>query len=210
VSGNLSYKNQIVIAEVLGATSVVQTTKAQILNSYLKIAVKEGTTALSLTRLAEDSGLSKQLIRYHVPDLDHAALELFRITAQTGARFTQDRLEKVHGSEKKMRAWVEATFDWVVAFPDFAKFLLFMYHRASVDDEVKDLHEKIMSTGRKRLLGVLSLSERKSIQRNAVFLTQILHQLMTAVLIEMLSLEDLKNHVKYRKEFHQAVEFILK
>ena len=206
---SIHQKNQEVISEVLGQHLSIQDTKAQILNTYLKIAVKEGSTSLSLTRLADELKISKQLVRYHLPDLDQAALELFKITAQIGARFTQERLSRIQDPEDKFYAWIEATFDWVVAYPDFAKFLLFMYHRASVDAEVKVLHARIVSTGRARLHDILSAYPKKKIQKNLENLTRTLHQLITASLIEMLSLDDLKNHPRYRKEFIESAQYLL-
>ncbi len=205
----IQQKNQEVIAELLGAQSLAQRTKAQILDAYLKVAVSEGSTELSLTRLADEAGISKQLLRYHMPDLDVAARELFKITAQTGARFTQARLEQAKTWNAKMDSWVEATFDWVLCYPDFAKFLLFMYHRASVDSHVKDIHAKIVKTGRQRLRGVLASSPQKKIAKNADFYARMLHQQMTATLIEMLSLDDFKNHARYRKEFFQSMAHLL-
>ncbi|MEZ4816230.1 MAG: hypothetical protein R3A80_13675 [Bdellovibrionota bacterium] len=202
-------KNQQLIAELLSQNTAAQSTKATILEAYLKIAVKEGTTALSLTRLAEELNISKQLVRYHVPDLDQAALELFKITALTGASFTQKSIEGVIRWEEKVLSWIHATFDWVVAYPDFAKFLLFMYHRASVDTEVKELHSKIVNTGRNRLKEVINSCPKKNIQNNSTQLTLIIHQLITAALIEMLSMNDIKNQASYKKTFILSTEYIL-
>lgn len=209
VAAHIHSKNQEVIAEALSALPAINTTKSQILDAYLKIAVKEGTTALSLTRLADELKISKQLVRYHMPDLDQAALELFKITAQKGAYFTQSRLDPVVKWDEKIPTWIEATFDWVVAYPDFAKFLLFMYHRASVDQEANALHKLIVQTGRARLKNILVACPKKKIQKNAELITRSLHQLMTASLIEMLSMDDLKNHSRYRKELSQSAEYLL-
>lgn len=209
MSTDFQSKNQELIAKAIGPKSVTGTTRAQILEAYVKIAVKEGTTALSLTRLAEELGISKQLVRYHVSDLDQAALELFKITAQSGGTYIQTRLEQSRSWNEKLRTWHEANFDWFVAYPEFGKFLLFMYHRASVDAEVRELHEKIVNTGRKRIEEILSISTSKKIKKDAELLACILHQCITSSIIEMLSLDDLKNHNAYRKKLQQSINYVL-
>lgn len=202
-------KNQALIASALGSTSVAGNTKSMILEAYIKIAVREGSTALSLTRLAEELKISKQLVRYHVSDLDQAALELFTMIATSGAHYIRQELEKCRDWKEELFVWHQANFDWFVAYPDFGKFLLFMYHRASVDPETRILHEKIVSTGRQRIKKILKNSSQKSILKNAETLSMMMHRSLTAALIEMFSCDDIKNHAEYRKSLKSSFDYLL-
>ena len=203
-------KNQTVIASILGPQGTNPNTKAKILSAYLKVTVEEGSTELSLTKLAEEAGVSKQLVRYYIPNLNEAALELFKIMIQIAAGITQKEIEAAKTPEDQIAAWANATFDWLKSYPDFAQFVLFMYQRASVDDKVNELYSEHLQMGRKRILTVLKKFKKKKIQDNAAFYAKTLHQQMTATLVEMLALKDIAHQNKYRKDFFTFMDFLLK
>lgn len=210
VSSNFQPKNQEVIAGALSSQSASQTTRAQILEAYVRIAVNEGSSAVSLTRLAEELRISKQLVRYHISDLDQASLELFKIIVDNASTYIRSRVDTARGWKEQLHNWADANFEWFVAYPEFGKFLLFMYHRASVDDEVRILHETIVNAGRVRVFDFLTSSPDRTIKKNADTLSRIIHQSITALIIQMLSFDDLKNFQRYKKQLSQQIDFLLK
>ncbi len=209
VALHIHSKNQEVIAEALSAISTVNSTRAQILEAYLKIAVREGSTALSLTRLADELKISKQLVRYHLPDLDQAALELFQIIVENGSQYIKTKVDDSENYAAKLRNWCEANFDWFVAYPDFGKFMIFMYHRSTVDPEVRTLNEKIMSYAKVRLEKILEEASSKTIKKNSEIIARTLHHCITAAIIEMLTLDDIRNHQSYRKNIQRTLNYLL-
>lgn len=209
MAANILSKNQEVIADALSANSAVGSTRALILEAYLKIAVREGSTALSLTRLADELKISKQLVRYHVPDLDQAALELFQIIVENGSHYIKSKVDESQNYSGKLRNWCEANFDWFVAYPEFGKFIIFMYHRATVDPEVRALNEKIMAYAKVRLEKFLEESSSKKIKKNSDVIARTLHHCVTAAIIEMLTLDDIKNHQSYRKNIQRTLNYLL-
>lgn len=210
VSSNFRPKNQEVISSALNVQSPSQTTRAQIFEAYVRIAVNEGSSAVSLTRLAEELKISKQLVRYHISDLDQASHELFKIIVESASTYIRSRVNAAHTWKEQLYTWAEANFEWFMAYPEFGKFLLFMYHRASVDEEVRVLHEKVVSAGRSRVFDFLNQSNERSLKKNADMLSSLIHQSATALIIQMLSLDDLKNFQKYKKQLSQQIDFLLK
>lgn len=202
-------KNQEVIASALGAGSSAGKTRALILEAYLRIAVREGSTALSLTRLADELNISKQLVRYHIPDLDQAALELFQIIVESGSHYIKIKVDETQNHSAKIRNWCEANFDWFVAYPDFGKFMIFMYHRSTVDPEVRAINEKIMASAKLRIGKFLEEAPSKKIKKNSELIARTLHHCITAAIIEMLALDDVKNHQSYRKNIQRTLNYLL-
>jgi len=180
-------------------------TKALIQKCALKILTKEGMGAFKKTRIADETGLSKQVIQYHYPDLVPLLMELYTDAAKPGQKFTVEALAKAKSPADKLGAMIDGAFMWLLKYPTHGQFFLIMYHWSSVEPKLRTIHAQILAGGLDRIRGVLLESFKYKEMEEVESRARTIHNLMLGTFLRMVSLNDIKNCKEYVTQLREGV-----
>lgn len=132
-------------------------TRHQILEACLRILVRRGYGAATLAEIARESGLSRQLVLYHLKSPEEALMALAKQWGQTGQQVTLERLAATHeAGEGRVLAMAAAMFEWMRRYPEISKLTPVLFQGASEIEDLKKLQVATLSTGRNRIIEILS------------------------------------------------------
>ncbi len=120
---------------------------------------KYGYAGATLSQIAEDLGVSKQLLRYHVESVEDLFQELMSQWTATGQLVTMRALAADHrGGPARALIIAQATFAWMREYPDLAKLTTVFFQAAQFKPALRSGLNKTMETGRQRLFEILNHS----------------------------------------------------
>lgn len=180
--------------------SPAQRKRLKILESLLKITIRDGLHELSLSKIAKDTKIPKSLVLYHFPDLYEAQLYLFKFVARSGIEMTQKNLLGVNTAQGQLEVIASTAFEWAVKNPDYARYFLLMHHFASVDQRFAKIHQESIDTGCKRIAGCLEEIYKKKLPKSELLLqAKALHSTLTMSVVKMVTAHDYTNVDDYLK-----------
>lgn len=187
-----------------------QQKKARILEAILKVTVTEGVSAVTVTRLAQETKLSKALINYHVPDFNDALSELLQLAASSGRKLIQIVFANPKNGDEKLRLYIRASFEWVRRYPDLSRFYLLMYHRSSVDPRVRKQHEENLELGQARMMSLMKESGYRSKNLPIKTCARVLHSALVAEILRTVALNNFDKLTQVEEDFWAFTQSVLK
>jgi AcrR family transcriptional regulator len=178
--------------------SPAQKKRLKILESLLKIIIRDGLGQLTLSKLAAESKIAKTSVLYHFPDLHDAQLYLFKLVARTGIEITVKRMQNTVTPLGRLETIASAAFEWAVTHPDYARYFLLMHHYSSIDARFHKVHQQSVDTGIARIAEVLDEIFKKKVTKSDLHLyATSLHCLLTSAIVRMVSCNDFENVSDY-------------
>lgn len=182
-----------------------QNKKAEFLTTYLRLVVREGITAATLTRIAKEHKTSKAHVHYYLPDFDETCLELFKLVARHGQQMTKNLLEQERDPKGRLQAVLRAPFVWAFSSLDMVQFLIAMFQKSGVDKKLRALHQNHLEVGRDRVALILS----EALGLKGAELTKkahLIHSQFIATLILMQSNADFNKDSIYLSNYEYFIE----
>lgn len=167
-------------------------TTAAIQAAALAILHEDGIVALTKTALARRAGISKQLVQYHVPDVNTLLVSLYQELGQRGQRITDEYLAQLGSRappEAGLAAMIDAAFTWVTEDERHGTFFLLMYHGAATVAPLNAVHEVILATGLRRIEILLASGKTPLVRthRQRTVMATALHSALIGCLVRMVS-----------------------
>jgi len=115
--------------------------KRQILECSLTEFLRTGIAATTIEMIRDQADTSIGAIYHHFKNKEGiiAALYISALTDQSEQRL--QALSQVQGIEQGIQAVIQSYIDWVVAYPDFARFLYAAHHTVQSSDFKKELQQ---------------------------------------------------------------------
>ncbi|MGN9714143.1 TetR/AcrR family transcriptional regulator [Acinetobacter variabilis] len=115
--------------------------KRQILECALTEFLRTGIAATTIEMIRDQADTSIGAIYHHFKNKEGiiAALYIAALTDQSEQRL--QALSQVQGIEQGIQAVIQSYIDWVVAYPDFARFLYAAHHTVQSSDFKKELQQ---------------------------------------------------------------------
>ena len=133
-------------------------TKKKILDAYLSLCAEIGITQVTLQKVAKKSKLSFTTVRYHFAENSSGLeYEASMYVAQTGQRFTQLAIDNARKKKSfnTIKSYIDATFDWLEAYPDQAKFLIYFYYVSGTKQNLPIRNDSLVETARIRTTSLI-------------------------------------------------------
>jgi AcrR family transcriptional regulator len=153
-------------------------TENLILSAYLRLCAKKGISSVTLQMIALEAKLAFATVRYHFAEKDVDLEQAATIyVAKRGQRFTQEYIDKesARANYNPIRAYLDATFDWIKNCPTEANFLMHFYYLSGTQVNIVFHNDELIATARRRVLALLreaigmklipSISEPEAIAR---------------------------------------------
>lgn len=185
-----------------------QTKKAEFLTTYLRLVVREGLAAATLTRIAKEHETSKALVHYYLPDFDETCLELFKLISRHGQQMTKTLVEQENDSKLRLQAVLRAPFVWAFSNTDMVQFLIAMFQKSGVDKKLRALHQSNLAVGRERVATILADAlglKGAELEKKA----HLIHSQFIATLILMQSNADFRKDSVFLLNYEYFIEQIL-
>lgn len=138
--------------------SSTDSTREKILNAYISLCAEIGVTQVTLQKVAHKSKLGFTTVRYHFAEQGSSLeYEASMYVAQAGQRFTQASLERARRKQgfHGLKAYIDATFDWIEAYPDLAKFLIYFYYVSGTKQNLPIRNDSLVETARLRTASLI-------------------------------------------------------
>ena len=115
--------------------------KRQILECALTEFLRTGIAATTIEMIRDQADTSIGAIYHHFKNKEGiiAALYIAALTDQSTQRL--QALSQVQGIEQGIEAVIQSYIDWVVAYPDFARFLYATHHTVQNSDFKEELQQ---------------------------------------------------------------------
>ena len=115
--------------------------KRQILECALTEFLRTGIAATTIEMIRDQADTSIGAIYHHFKNKEGiiAALYISALTDQSEQRL--QALSQVQGIERGIQAVIQSYIDWVVAYPDFARFLYAAHHTVQNSDFKEELQQ---------------------------------------------------------------------
>jgi AcrR family transcriptional regulator len=87
--------------------------RSQIVDIAIQTIATQGFSQASLAEIAKEAGISKGVISYHFDGKEELVEEILRNLLRKPAEFVKERVSRASTSLEKLRAYVEANFDFM-------------------------------------------------------------------------------------------------
>lgn len=116
--------------------------KRQILNCALQESLQSGIAATTIEMIRDRAETSVGAIYHHFHHKDGivAALYLAALKDQSSRRL--DALSQAKSAEQGIHAIIRSYIDWVISYPDFARFLYAAHHVVHTSELRQDLEQR--------------------------------------------------------------------
>ena len=183
--------------------------KKKILEAAKKITYKGGLLALSITNISKESKISKSLIMYHFKSVEEIVHSLFFLGGELGKNITQEKLLNAHTTIEKIHAIVDGAYKWTCEYPEYADFLILMYHQANKNEEILKIHKMILNTGFERIKLILFESNLNLEKEKITDLALGIQSLIIGSIIRAISIKDPQELQKSKKALLSTIQCIL-
>jgi AcrR family transcriptional regulator len=92
---------------------IEQQRRSQIVDTAIQTIATQGFSQASLAEIAKEAGISKGVISYHFDGKEELVEEILRSLLRKPAEFVKERVSRASTSLEKLRAYVEANFDFM-------------------------------------------------------------------------------------------------
>lgn len=183
--------------------------RQQIIEECIHLLHKGGVAELSYENLAQALDLARPHIKYYFDSKEDLLLAAFETIATAAQAITLEFLESAHTWQDRLRAIVDATFEWVEENPAHTSVLFLYYHYCCVNPKLAKKHEAIRQKGRERIAaiviaGVKGVNRRQA--ENAAFELQIYN---TGLVMEMTATNQFKKGHEFAKRAHKLVDRLI-
>jgi AcrR family transcriptional regulator len=87
--------------------------RSQIVDTAIQTIATQGFSQASLAEIAKEAGISKGVISYHFDGKEELVEEILRSLLRKPAEFVKERVSRATTALEKLRAYVEANFDFM-------------------------------------------------------------------------------------------------
>jgi AcrR family transcriptional regulator len=87
--------------------------RSQIVETAIQTIATQGFSQASLAEIAKEAGISKGVISYHFDGKEDLVEEILRSLLRRPAEFVKERVCRASTSSEKLRAYIEANFDFM-------------------------------------------------------------------------------------------------
>jgi TetR/AcrR family transcriptional regulator, fatty acid metabolism regulator protein len=87
--------------------------RSQIVDTAIQTIATQGFSQASLAEIAKEAGISKGVISYHFDGKEDLVEEILRSLLRKPAEFVKERVSRASTALDKLRAYVEANFDFM-------------------------------------------------------------------------------------------------
>ena len=136
--------------------SPVNDPKEKILEASLRVFLRLGYGGATLSTIAKEAGMSKQLVLYHLKSPEDALVSLAHRWGETGRMVTIETLAETYGSaEDRILAIVVATFKWMKQYKALSSLTPVLFQSTPLLGPLKSLQTSTLETGFVRIVGFL-------------------------------------------------------
>jgi AcrR family transcriptional regulator len=183
-----------------------------VLTAALKIAVRSGAGAVTLSKVAAESGVAKALVRYHYPKPEDMLVALAERWAATGAETTLQYLATRSGdAEDRIAQTAEAVFEWMDKFELVSRFMPTLFQAGQSSQRLFKIQRATLEAGRERIEGLLLESPRhkKMTPARRKLLARSLHSAVIGAALYVIAMNEFKNIAPYRESCLASIRSLL-
>jgi hypothetical protein len=133
-------------------------TQDVILKAYFELSHKEGMESVTLQKLAHQSGLALNTIRYHfnMQGISLSKVALDYVSDKT-YEFLDTGMLKARSQKgfDPVQAYIQVTFDWITQQPIQASFLVYYYYLCSTQTEITISNHALVEIAQQRITGFI-------------------------------------------------------
>lgn len=145
--------------------SKAQRRRLQIVEAAIESFAEVGIEKSTYERLAKRIKVSRPLIIHYFPDRDDLVETTLKFIRARFQRLAVDALSRAEGPEAKLKAYVEATFDWIARYDKHAKVWLLFYFYCGVDGDFKAMNTELARMGEERIAALIVGLRAKSLPK---------------------------------------------
>ena len=166
-------------------------TKIKIVEATIKTIAESGVFKLTYEKVANQLGLNRGQIKYHFPELEKLMICSLKFITMTAHTATTDYLEQVQSKGPRIYCYIDAMLAWIKQYPKHAKALVLIYHLASYDDSLKELHSSVRTMGKLRIEKILMREYQEMTAEQVGQISNQIQGCITGFLLEHLTTKNL-------------------
>jgi AcrR family transcriptional regulator len=183
--------------------------KFLILDSALKILSENGLQSLGVTRLSQETKLSKSLILYHYADNQQILEDLFFFSHKMVRYFMEKNIPRDGVFERKIIGMVRALFEWVSYNKDVGEFFVLLFHQGLKSKEIEASFRELLQSMQDQWERIFLESMRyKSLEEIKIITTGV-SRMVVGTLVMMISTGDSENCQEHLQSLRFNLETLL-
>jgi len=162
--------------------------KFAIVNAVIACVARDGAEGATHGHLAGHLKIRRSHVIYYFKDSYSLIVGALQFITAVAQKATIERVKMAASPIDKILAISDGAFDWVEAYPDHAKFLLYFYFLCTQDKRYAKLHGQIREAGFKRIKALLEAAfAQHSSPLKLEELAKMLQAMPTGLIVEQFS-----------------------
>ncbi len=142
--------------------------RRELLESLVVAIAEDGWENVSFETLGKRTGMRKGHVAYYFTSRSEMLQTAVKYVIAVGQSITIERLQAAETPEKKLKAWVESSFEWIERHPNHSAVMRLFYYLCAYEPSYRSLQAEIWRMGGARgaeivgpvLAGKATLAER--------------------------------------------------
>lgn len=135
--------------------SKAQRTQMQIIEAALHCYGKYGIEATDYERIAKRAKVSRPLVQHYFPKNEVLVRTVMTFIRGRFQKYCVDAILAETDPEAQLKAYLEATFEWIKKFKSDASVWFLFYYYCSFDKAYRKLNTDLVSQGQTRIAGLI-------------------------------------------------------
>ncbi len=130
--------------------------RVQILEGAIACYASHGIEDTTYERIAAHCKVSRTLIIHYFPDRDDLIKLVFQYVRGDMQHAAINAIESAKEPEKRLIAYVQSTFDWIAAKPEFNSAWILSYYHCARKKDFRALYTEVTSMGHRRIQALIA------------------------------------------------------
>lgn len=186
--------------------------RAKIINIAIEHISEKGIAATSFQKIADELGISQSGVFHYFKNKTQLFLGVMDDIVERNHNLVNDLFTPTDDTFSKIKKHCMANFTWLIDKPAEAKIVLYLYQQSSTNPGVRPLGDKIISTGRERLIELISKAQEEGAISSSIdseIWGRLIHEFLTGGIIQTISLYEEVEPQKEAQNFEKRLTELL-
>jgi AcrR family transcriptional regulator len=142
-------------------TFIEEARRSQIVETAIRTIAQQGISHASLAEIAREAGCSKGVISYHFNGKDELIEEILSCLLQEPAEYIKGRVSEAETTLEKLRAYVEANFEFMQTHRDGYVALVDLWGSRGANHDKNRFNAEAYEPSRHYLSNILEVGRKK-------------------------------------------------
>ncbi|MCB9093276.1 MAG: TetR/AcrR family transcriptional regulator [Halobacteriovoraceae bacterium] len=183
-----------------------------IIEAAITVYAQKGLTA-TFGQIAKVAEIKQPHIFYYFKDKKTLLKEVIIYIVSINHTMVRNDIQKEDNSQTRLIKHCRMNVRWALEYKEYAQILLLMYYMSTNDPVFQQIHEKVMVTGKERILEYLYMGSREGLwsETNLEFKAELIQHYLVSEIMTLISYQDReKNDESVLSRLQMLVETILK